>query len=58
MADERLPQRAAELREQGRRRRWRPILRLEDCVKRDVKKRGWGLEEVDRRQRRAKKRSR
>ena len=58
MADERLPQRAAELREQGRRRRWRPILRLKDCVKIDVKKREGRLEEVDRRQRRVKKRSR
>ena len=38
MADERLPKRAAELREQGRRRRGRPILRWDDCVKRDVKK--------------------
>ena len=32
MADERLPKRAAELREQGRRRRGRPMLRWEDCV--------------------------
>ena len=32
MADERLPKRAAELREQGRRRRGRPRLRWEDCV--------------------------
>ena len=40
MADEILPKRAAELREQGRRRRGRPILRWEDCVKRDVKKTG------------------
>ena len=40
MADDRLPKRAAELREQGRRRRGRPILRWEDCVKRDVKKAG------------------
>ena len=38
MADERLPKRAAELREGGRRRRGRPRLRWEDCVKRDVKK--------------------
>ena len=37
---ERLPKRAAELLEQGRRRRGRPILRWEDCVKRDVKKTG------------------
>ena len=40
MADERLPKRAAELREQGRWRRGRPRLRWEDCVKRDVKKTG------------------
>ena len=40
MADEILPERAAELREQGRRRRGRPRLRWEDCVKRDVKKTG------------------
>ena len=38
--DGRLPKRAAELREQGRRRRGRPRLRWEDCVKRDVKKAG------------------
>ena len=40
MADDRLPKRAAELRKQGRRRRGRPILRWEDCVKRDVIKAG------------------
>ena len=40
MADGRLPKRAAELREQGRRRRGRPRLRWEDCVKRDVRKAG------------------
>ena len=40
MADERLPKRAAELREQGRRRRGRPRLRWEDWVKTDVKKAG------------------
>ena len=40
MADDRLPKRAAELREQGRRRRGRPRLRWEDCVKRDVKRTG------------------
>ena len=40
MADVRLPKRAAELREEGRRRRGRPRLRWEDCVKRDVKKAG------------------
>ena len=38
VADNRLPKRAAELREEGRRRRWRPRLRWEDCVKRDVRK--------------------
>ena len=38
--DDRLPKRAAELREQGRRRRERPMLRWEDCVKRDVRKAG------------------
>ena len=32
MADDRLPKRAAELREQGRRRRERPTLRWEDCL--------------------------
>ena len=40
MADDRLPNRAAELREQGRRRRGRPRLRWEDCVKRGVRKAG------------------
>ena len=40
MADDRLPKRAAELREQGKRRRWRPRLRWEDFVKRDVRKAG------------------
>ena len=40
MADDRLPKRATELREQGRRRRVRPRLRWEDCVKRDVRKAG------------------
>ena len=30
MADDRLPKRAAELREQGRRRRWRPMLRWQE----------------------------
>ena len=38
MADDRLPKRAAELREQGRRRRGRPRLRWEAVLKRDVKK--------------------
>ena len=33
MADGRLPKRAAELREEGKRRRGRPRLRWEDCVK-------------------------
>ena len=40
MANDRLLKRAAELREQGRRRRGRPRLRLEDCVMRDVRKAG------------------
>ena len=40
MADDRLPKRAAELREQGRGRRGRPRLRWEDCVKRDARKSG------------------
>ena len=40
MVDDRLPKRAAELREQGRRRRARPRLRWEDCVKRDLGKAG------------------
>ena len=37
---DRLPKRAAELRELGRRRRGRQLLRWEDCVKRDVGKAG------------------
>ena len=40
MADDRLPKRAAEFRKQGKRRRGRPRLRWEDCVKRDVRKAG------------------
>ena len=40
MADDRLPKIAAELRGEGRRRRGRSMLRLEDCVKRDVWKTG------------------
>ena len=36
MADDSLPKRAAELREESRRRRRKPILRWEDCVERDV----------------------
>ena len=40
MADDRLPKRAAELGVQGRGRRGRPMLRWEDCVKRDVRKAG------------------
>ena len=44
MADDRLPERASELREQGRRRQGRSRLRWEDFVERDVKKRG---EELD-----------
>ena len=52
MADDRLPKRAAELREEGRRRRGRPRLRWEVCVKRDVKKAGeegdWKKKTTDR----------
>ena len=40
MADDILTKRAAELREQGRRKRGMPRLRWEDCVKRDVRKAG------------------
>ena len=40
MADDRLPKRAVELNEQGRRRRGRSRLRWEDCIKRDVRKAG------------------
>ena len=49
MADDRLPKRAAELREQGRRRRGRPKLRWEEG------RRGGRLEEEDKRQRRVEK---
>ena len=56
MADERLPKRAAELCDQGRRRRGRPRLRWEDCVKRDVRKAGEEEDsEEDKRQRRVEK---
>ena len=40
IADDRLPKRAAELREQGRMGRGRPGLRWEEYVKRDVRKAG------------------
>ena len=40
IADDRLSKRAEELREEGRRRRGRPRLKWEDCVKRNVKKAG------------------
>ena len=40
MADDRLPKRAAELREEGRMRRGRPRLRWEDYVQRDGRKAG------------------
>ena len=40
MADDRLPKRPAELREEGRGRRGRPRLRWKDCVKTDVWKAG------------------
>ena len=53
MADDRLPRRVVELREVGRRRRLRPRLRWEDCVKRcKASRRGGRLEEVYKRQRR------
>ena len=56
MADDRLPKRAAELCEQGRRRRDRPSLRWEDCDKRcEEGRRGGRLEEEDKRQRRVDK---
>ena len=38
MADDSLPKKAADLREELRRRRGRPMLRWEDCVKRDAGK--------------------
>ena len=40
IADDRIPKSAAELREQGSRRRGRPRLRWQDCDKRDVRKAG------------------
>ena len=53
MADDRLPKKAAELLEQGRRRRGRPMLRWEDYVKRcEEDGRGGRLEEEDKTQRR------
>ena len=52
MADDRLPKRATELRKEGRRRRGKPRLRWEDCVKRDVRKAGeeedWKKQKRDR----------
>ena len=42
MADDRLPKRAVELREEGRLRRGRSMLRWEDRVMRDVRKAGEG----------------
>ena len=44
MADDRLPERAVELREEGRMRRGRPRLRWEDYVERDARK---AVEEED-----------
>ena len=52
MAADGLPNRAAELRDEDRRRRWRLRLRWEDCVMRDVRKKTGRLEEEDRIQRR------
>ena len=40
MADDKLQKSAAELREEGRMRRGPPMLRWEDCVRRDVRKAG------------------
>ena len=40
MADDRLPKTAAELHEEGRRKRGSPRMRWEDCVKRDARKLG------------------
>ena len=40
MADDRLPKRATELRDQGRRRRGSPMLIWDYCVNRDVRKAG------------------
>ena len=52
MADDRQPKRAAELCEEGRRRRGMPRLRWEDCVKIDVRKaeegEGWQKKTRDR----------
>ena len=51
MADDRLPKRATELRELGRRSQGRPRLRWEDCAKRrEEGRRGGRLEEEDKRQ--------
>ena len=56
MEGDRQPKRAAELREQDRRRRGRPRLRWEDCVKRcEEGGRGGRLEEEDKKQRRVEK---
>ncbi len=52
MADDRLPKRAAELREEGRRRRGRPRLSYERC---EEGRRGGRLEEEDKRRRRVEK---
>ena len=56
MADDRLPKRAAELREEGRMRRGQPRLRWEDYVERDGRKAGGGrVEEKDKKQGRVEK---
>ena len=39
--EERMAKRANRLREKGWRKRRRPRLRMEDCVRRDVSKEGW-----------------
>ena len=51
MAEDRLPKRATEIREQGRMRRGGPMLRWEDCVKRDFRKaeeEDWKKNTIDR----------
>ena len=53
MADDRLPKREAGLREHGRRRRGRPRLKWEDCVKISVRKAG---EEGDRKKKKTRDR--
>ena len=58
MADDRLPKRVAQLRQQGKRRRGRPMLRWEDCERCEEGRRRRRLEEEYKRQRRVEKTSR